>query len=322
LFVVNTALVTGVTGQDGSYIAELLLEKGYRVIGAVRDTALARNRLHPRLRDRVELVDWNMRDEKSMRETILAQRPVEIYNFAAYSSGEGQFDDPAAIADINGVAVARLLEAIRLVDTSIRLCQASSREIFGNPHAAPQSETTPCIPRTPYGAAKLYADAMIRIYRERYGLFGCSAILFNHESPRRALHFVTRKVTHAAAMIKLGRADRLHLGNLASRRDWGFSGDYVRGMWMMLQQPRADDYVLATGTTHSVEELCEIAFARVGLDFRRYVHVENASFRGDEAVELVGDASKARRALGWTPSISFPEMVQMMVDADVATLES
>ena len=318
----NTALVTGVTGQDGSYLAELLLEKGYKVIGAVRGIALARDRLHPRLRDRVELVDWNMRDEKSMRETILTQRPVEIYNFAAYSSGEGQFDDPAAIADINGVAVARLLEAIRLVDTTIRLCQASSREIFGNPHVAPQSETTPCIPRTPYGAAKLYADAMIRIYRERYGMFGCSAILFNHESPRRALHFVTRKVTHAAAMIKLGRADRLNLGNLASRRDWGFSGDYVRGMWMMMQQPRADDYVLATGTTHSVEELCDIAFARVGLDFRRYVHVENASFRGDEAVELVGDASKARRALGWTPSVSFPEMVQMMVDADIATLES
>jgi GDPmannose 4,6-dehydratase len=317
---VNTALVTGVTGQDGGYIAEFLLEKGYKVIGAVRDTPQARNRLYQPLRGRVELVDWNMRDENSMRETILAHRPVEIYNFAAYSSGEGQFDDPAAIADINGVAVARLLEAVRSVDTRIRVCQASSREIFGNPHAAPQSETTPCMPRTPYGAAKLYADAMIRIYRERYGMFGCSAILFNHESPRRPLHFVTRKVTHAAAMIKLGRVDHLHLGNLTSRRDWGFAGDYVRGMWMMLQQSRADDYVLATGTTHSVEELCEIAFERAGLDFRRYVRVDNASYRGEEAVQLVGDASKARRALDWSPSMSFSELVQMMVDEDVATL--
>jgi GDPmannose 4,6-dehydratase len=320
---VSTALVTGVTGQDGSYIAELLLEKGYRVVGAVRDIAGARNRLHAPLRGRVQLVAWNMCDEKSMRETILALRPAEIYNFAAYSSGEGQFDNPAAIADINGVAVARLLEAIRSVDTSIRLCQASSREIFGNPHTTPQSETTPCMPRSPYGAAKLYADAMIRIYRERYGMFGCSAILFNHESPRRALHFVTRKVTRAAAMIKLGKSERLNLGNLVSRRDWGFAGDYVLGMWMMLQQARADDYVFATGTTHSVEDLCEIAFARVGLDFRRYVQVDNtSSFRGEEAVQLVGDASKARRVLGWLPSVSFSEMVQMMVDEDVTTLDS
>lgn len=316
----DSALITGITGQDGSYLTELMLDRGYRVVGAVRNRAQAYLSLPKELLDRVELVEWDMQDQHHMTEVLASCRPAEIYNFAAYSSGAGMFDDPVDIGEVNGLAVARILEAIRAVDTKIRFCQASSREIFGEALESPQTEATPTNPRSPYGAAKLYADSMIRIYRQRYGLFACSAILFNHESPRRGLEFVTRKITHEAAKIKLGLANELHLGNLDAQRDWGFSGDYVRAMWLMLQQEQADDYVVATGAAHTVREFCELAFARLGMDYRDYVREDASAYRPVEPALLVGSAAKANRKLGWRPEIEFRELVHMMVDADLQTL--
>lgn len=315
-----TALITGITGQDGSYLAEQLLAKGCRVIGAVRNTENAKARLPAALKSDAELVAWDMLDQKRMTEVLAEYRPAEIYNFAAYSSGAGMFDDPVGIGEVNGLAVARMLEAIRAVDVNIRFCQASSREIFGEAVESPQIESTSVNPRSPYGAAKLYADAMIRIYRQRYGLFACSAILFNHESPRRGLAFVTRKITHEAAKIKLGLAKELHLGNLDAQRDWGFSGDYVRAMWLMLQQEYADDYVVATGKAHSVRELCDLAFSRLGLDYCDYVREDASAYRPVESALLVGSAAKANRKLGWQPEVEFKELVYMMVDADLQAL--
>ena len=316
----KTALVTGLAGQDGSYLAELLLAKGYRVIGAVRDNRRAASILPCTIKDKVELVEWNMLDQQSMVMVLKHYQPTELYNFAAYSSGAGMYDDPVGIGEVNGLAVTRILEAIREVDTEIRFCQASSREIFGESVESPQTECTSPNPRSPYGAAKLYADAMIRIYRQRYGLFACSAILFNHESPRRSLSFVTRKITHEAAKIKHGLTQELHLGNLETRRDWGFAGDYVHAMWLMLQQPRPDDYVIATGETHTVREFCECAFGYLGLDYRKYVQEDPSIFRPSEPVLLVGNAQKAKRALGWEPQVKFAELVNMMVDADLHAL--
>lgn len=316
----RTALITGITGQDGSYLAELLLAKGYRVIGAVRDLQRA-GAAHPgEIKGTVELVAWDMLDQQRMTETLAEYRPQELYNFAAYSSGAGMYDDPVGVGEVNGMAVTRMLEAIRAVDAGTRFCQASSREIFGEALESPQSESTPTNPRSPYGAAKLYADSMIRIYRQRYGLFACSAILFNHESPRRGLGFVTRKITHEAARIKLGLAKELHLGNLDAQRDWGFAGDFVRAMWLMLQQGYADDYVLATGEAHSVRELCEFAFSHLGLDYRDHVREEQASYRPAEAALLVGNIAKARSELKWKPETGFRELVQMMVDEDLRRL--
>lgn len=315
-----TALVTGITGQDGSYLAELLLAKGYRVIGAVRDRQKAEESLPAGLRNSVELVAWDMLDQRRMKEVLTEYRPEEIYNFAAYSSGTGMYDDPVGVGEVNGLAVTRILEAIRDVDVKIRFCQASSREIFGDAVESPQTEFTATNPRSPYGAAKLYADSMIRIYRQRYGLFACAAILFNHESPRRGLGFVTRKITHEAAKIKLGLAKELHLGNLDAQRDWGFAGDYVRAMWLMLQQERADDYVVATGKAHSVRELCEFAFSRLGLDYRDYVREDASAFRPVEPALLVGSVAKANSELSWKPEIGFRELVHMMVDADLHNL--
>ena len=315
-----TALITGVTGQDGTYLAELLLAKGYRVIGAVRDSQYARTILPATLRDVIQLTAWDMLDQRRIAEVLSECRPSEIYNFAAYSSGAGMFDDPVGIAEVNGLAVTRILESIRLVDTSIRFCQASSREIFGDAAEAPQNEGTPANPRSPYGAAKLYADSMIKIYRQRYGLFACSAILFNHESPRRGLAFVTKKVTDAAARIKLRLDCELSLGNLEARRDWGYAGDYVRAMWLMLQQCDADDYVVATGEVHSVRELCDLAFSHLGLAYRDYVREDEGSYRPAEATLQVGDIAKARIQLKWQPEIGFKELVQMMVDADMHRL--
>ncbi|QDL55237.1 GDP-mannose 4,6-dehydratase [Rhodoferax aquaticus] len=315
-----TALITGITGQDGSYLAEQLLAKGCRIIGAVRNTDNAKARLPAALKSDAELVAWDMLDQKRMTEVLAEYAPAEIYNFAAYSSGAGMFDDPVGIGEVNGLAVLRMLEAIRAVDVNIRFCQASSREIFGEAVESPQSESTPVNPRSPYGAAKLYADSMIRIYRQRYGLFACAAILFNHESPRRGLEFVTRKITREAAKIKLGLAKELHLGNLDAQRDWGFAGDYVRAMWLMLQQERADDYVLATGKAHTVRELCEFAFGRLGLDYRDYVREDALAYRPVEPALLVGNAAKANRKLGWKPEIEFRELVHMMVDADLRSL--
>lgn len=314
------ALITGIAGQDGSYLAELLLAKGYRVIGAVRDPQQAAAALPRGLQGAVELVVWDMLDQRRMTETLAGYRPQEIYNFAAYSSGAGMYDDPVAVGEVNGMAVTRMLGAIHAVDAGMRFCQASSREIFGEALESPQSESTPANPRSPYGAAKLYADAMIRIYRQRYGLFACSAILFNHESPRRGPGFVTRKITHEAARIKVGQAKELHLGNLDAQRDWGFAGDFVRAMWLMQQQDHADDYVLATGEAHSVREFCELAFSHLGLDYRDHVHEEEASFRPAEAVLLVGDITKARAKLRWQPETGFRELVKMMVDEDLHSL--
>lgn len=314
------ALITGIAGQDGSYLAELLLARGYRVVGAVRDPQKAKAVLPAEVADVVELVTWDMLDQRGMTETLAHYRPQEIYNFAAYSSGAGMYDDPVGVGEVNGMAVTRMLEAIRAVDAGMRFCQASSREVFGEAAESPQRESTPVNPRSPYGAAKLYADSMIRVYRQRFGIYACSAILFNHESPRRGLGFVTRKITHEAARIKLGLAKELHLGNLDAQRDWGFAGDFVRGMWLMLQQQHADDYVLATGVVHSVRELCDLAFSNLGLDYRDYVREDEASYRPAETALLVGDIAKARTELKWQPEVSFRELVQMMVDHDLQRL--
>lgn len=316
----KVALITGITGQDGSYLAGLLLAKGYRVVGGVRDLNAAMVKLPVELAGRVELLAWNMLNQMEMEEVLACVKPIELYNFAAYSSGAGMFDDPVGIGDVNGLAVARILEAIRKVDIGIRFCQASSREIFGEAVESPQTERTPRNPRSPYGAAKIFADSLIHIYRKRYGIFACSAILFNHESPRRGLSFVTRKITHEAVKIKLGLAKQLHLGNLDTQRDWGFAGDYVRAMWLMLQQPRADDYVVCTGESHSVREFCEHAFGYLGLNFRDYVREDESAFRPSEPFPLVGSADKAKRELGWSPEHGFKELVSMMVDADLRML--
>jgi len=317
-----TVLITGITGQDGSYMAELLLSKGYRVVGVVRNIKDSIALLAPGLVNNVELVSWDMFDQHLMVEMIEEYRPNEIYNFAGYSSGSGMFDDAISMGEINGLAISRILDAIRKVDSSIRFCQASSSEMFGNAYSSPQSEDTPFRPRTPYGAAKLYAHSMIRIYRQHYGLFGCSAILFNHESPRRGLNFVTRKITHEAAKIKLGLSSTLYLGNLDAYRDWGFAGDYVRAMWLMLQHTAADDYVVSAGKTYSVRNLCEIAFSYLGLNYNDYVQVNKEIYRPNEKIQLVGDSTKIRRTLNWLPEIEFEEMVKLMVNADLELLRN
>lgn len=317
----KVALITGVTSQDGSYLAELLLAKNYRVVGAVRDIEDAYTKLPMNLAGKVELVAWNMSSQAHMTEVLARVKPSELYNFAAYSTGAGMYDDPVAIGDVNGLAVARILEAIRKVDIKIRFCQASSREIFGEALESPQTESTSRNPRSPYGAAKLFADGLIGIYRQRYCMFAASAILFNHESPRRGLSFVTRKITHEAAKIKLGLATDLHLGNLDAQRDWGFAGDYVRAMWLMLQQTQPDDYVVCTGESHSVREFCDHAFSHLGLNYRDYVREDESSYRPNEPVLLVGSAMKAKRELGWFPELGFRELISMMVDADVRLLD-
>jgi GDPmannose 4,6-dehydratase len=316
----QVAVVTGITGQDGSYLADLLLAKGYKVVGAVRDVEKASASLPSSIAAKVDLVPWDMTDQEGMAALLSRVRPNEVYNYAAYSSGVGMFHDAIGIGEVNGIAVARILEAIRHVDPSIRFCQASSSEMFGDVASSPQSERTPFSPRSPYGAAKLYAHSLIRIYRQRYGLFACSAILFNHESPRRGLEFVTRKISREAAKINLGLSRSLSLGNLDARRDWGFAGDYVRAMWLMLQQPHADDFVVATGETHSVREFCDHAFEHLGLSFRDYIREDPAAYRPVEVVQLVGDASKARTVLAWQPQMDFRDLVKMMVDADLKSL--
>jgi GDPmannose 4,6-dehydratase len=316
----KTSLVTGIAGQDGSYLAELLISKGYRVVGAVRDVDRARLALPTNLRGSIDLVQWDMSDERLMRQILDIYEPVEFYNLAAYTSGAAMYDDPVAMGDVNGLAVTRMLGAIRIVNPAIRFCQASSREIFGEARVSPQTESTPPVPRSPYGAAKWYADAMVRIAREYFGLFACSAILFNHESPRRGSAFVTRKISCSAARIKLGLAKELPLGNLEARRDWGYAKDYVRAMWLMLQHNRADDYVVATGESHSVRDFCRAAFEHVGLDYRDFVREVAADYRPSEARLLVGDASKAWRELNWRPEVGFVELVHKMVDSDLQQL--
>ncbi len=313
-----TALITGITGQDGSYLADCLLLKGYRVVGMVRRASTENFERIEHLRGRVEIRQADLLDQLSLITLLKEVRPREVYNLAAMSFVPTSWEQPVLTGEFTALGVTRMLEAIRLVDREIRFYQASSSEMFGKAQEVPQTERTPFYPRSPYGVAKVYGHWITVNYRESYGLFACSGMLFNHESPRRGKEFVTRKVTDAVARIKTGRAATLSLGNLAARRDWGFAGDYVEAMWRMLQQPAADDYVIATGETHSVQELCEIAFARVGLAWRDHVIVDPALVRPAEVDHLQGDASKAKRLLGWTPTVSFRQLVEMMADADLA----
>jgi GDPmannose 4,6-dehydratase len=318
----RTAVITGITGQDGSYLAEWLLGRGYRVVGMVRRASTENFERIAHIRDRIELRQADLLDQLSLIDLLQAVEPDEIYNLAAQSFVPTSWVQPVLTAEFDAVGVIRVLEAMRLVAPGARFYQASSSEMFGKVRETPQRETTPFHPRSPYGVAKAYGHYITVNYRESYGLFACSGILFNHESPRRGHEFVTRKVTDGVARIKLGLASGLSLGNLAARRDWGFAGDYVQAMWRMLQQPEADDYVVATGQSHSVEELVEIAFGCVGLDWRAHVREDPALLRPAEVDHLVGDASKARRVLGWTPTVSFPELVEMMVRADLDRLRA
>jgi GDPmannose 4,6-dehydratase len=314
------ALITGITGQDGSYLAEFLLEKGYKVYGMVRRSSSDQFERIAHLQDRIELREGDLLDQLSIITLLHAIEPHEIYNLAAQSFVPTSWAQPILTSEATALGVTRMLEAIRVVDRNIRFYQASSSEMFGKVRESPQNERTPFYPRSPYGVAKVYGHYLTVNYRESYGLFAVSGILFNHESPRRGRQFVTRKVSHGAARIKLGLAKELRLGNLDAKRDWGFAGDYVEAMWMMLQQPTPDDFVIATGETHTVRELCEVAFERVGLDWRKHVVVDKAHVRPAEVDTLIGDARKARAVLGWRQKVSFRELVQMMVDADVAAL--
>ena len=313
-----TALITGVTGQDGSYLAELLLAKGYRVIGIVRRSSTTPYERIAHLVDRVELISADLLDQHSLVEAIAACAPDEIYNLAAQSFVQTSWKQPVLTGEFTALGVTRMLEAMRRVAPKARFYQASSSEQFGKVLETPQRETTPFYPRSPYGVAKVYGHWITVNYRESYDLYAVSGILFNHESPRRGLEFVTRKVTDAAARISLGLQRELRLGNLEARRDWGFAGDYVDAMWRMLQQPTPDDYVIGTGETHSVRELCEVAFTRVGLDWRKFVVQDERFMRPAEVDVLVADASKARTRLGWEPTVDFRRLVEMMVDADLA----
>lgn len=314
------ALITGVTGQDGSYLAELLLEKGYAVFGLVRRASTENFARIEHLRDRITLIQADLLDQLSLIDTLEKCRPDEVYNLAAMSFVPSSWQQPVLTAEFDAVGVTRLLEAIRLVNRGIRFYQASSSEMFGQVREVPQRETTAFHPRSPYGVAKVYGHFITVNYRESYGLFACSGILFNHESPRRGREFVTRKVSDGVARIVHGLSRELVLGNLDAKRDWGYAGDYVRAMWQMLQQPEPGDYVIATGEAHSVRELAELAFGRVGLDWRAWVRADPALHRPAEVDHLIGDSSKARVTLGWSPAVAFAELVHMMVDADVKAL--
>jgi GDPmannose 4,6-dehydratase len=315
------ALITGITGQDGSYLAEFLLEQGYEVVGMVRRTSTVTFSRIAHIQEQLTLVSGDMLDEPSMIAILQEYRPSEVYNLAAQSFVPTSWQQPVFTGEVTALGVTRLLDAIRTVDPAIRFYQASSSEMFGKVRETPQNETTPFYPRSPYGVAKVYGHWITINYRESYGLHATSGILFNHESHRRGLEFVTRKISFGAARIKLGLDQELPLGNLDSRRDWGYAGDYVRALWLMLQQDEPDDYVIATGETHSVRELCEIAFDHVGLDWQQYV-VQNERFMRPAEVDLlVGDASKAGHVLGWEPTVSFRELIQMMVEADLEELE-
>jgi GDPmannose 4,6-dehydratase len=314
------ALITGITGQDGSYLAEFLLEQGYQVFGLVRRSSTVNFERIAHIQDRIVLVPGDLMDQNSLLMALQQADPHEVYNLAAQSFVQTSWNQPILTGDVTGLGVTRMLEAIRVFNPRIRFYQASSSEMFGKVQEVPQRETTPFYPRSPYGVAKVYGHWITVNYRESYGLFAVSGILFNHESPRRGLEFVTRKVSHGVARIKLGLARELRLGNLDARRDWGFAGDYVRAMWLMLQQDEPRDYVIATGETHSVRELVEVAFDHVGLDWRDYVVQDPRYMRPAEVDLLVGDASRARTELGWEPTVRFEELVRMMVDADLERL--
>jgi GDPmannose 4,6-dehydratase len=315
-----TALITGVTGQDGSYLAELLLAKGYRVVGVVRRTSHDSYERIQHLVGAIEIVAADLLDQHSLQTVVAEAQPDEIYNLAAQSFVPTSWVQPVLTGEFTALGVTRLLDAIRLAKPDARIYQASSSEMFGKVLETPQRETTPFYPRSPYGVAKVYGHYITVNYRESYGLYAVSGILFNHESPRRGLEFVTRKVTDGVARIKLGLATRLTLGNLDARRDWGFAGDYVDAMWRMLQQPTPEDYVIGTGVHHSVRECCEVAFSHVGLDWKRSVEHDQRYDRPAEVDTLLADPSKARTRLGWTPAVGFEALIRMMVDADMARL--
>jgi GDPmannose 4,6-dehydratase len=316
----KVALITGITGQDGSYLAEFLLSKGYKVYGMVRRASVDKFERIAHLMDKVELIQGDLLDQYSLISVLKQARPQEVYNLAAQSFVPTSWAQPVLTSEFTAVGVTRLLESIRLVDPSIRFYQASSSEMYGKVRETPQTEDTPFYPRSPYGVAKVYGHYITVNYRESYNLFAVSGILFNHESPRRGLEFVTRKVTDGVARIKLGLSSELRLGNLDAKRDWGFAGDYVKAMWLMLQQPQPDDYVIATGETHTVRELVEIAFERAGLEWEKYVKLDPAFIRPAEVDLLIGDPAKAKKQLGWKPEVSFKELVHMMVDSDIARL--
>jgi GDPmannose 4,6-dehydratase len=314
------ALITGVTGQDGSYLAEFLLAKGYEVVGVVRRTSHHSYERIDHLLDRIEVVAADLLDQHSLTVVLQDTKPDEVYNLAAQSFVPTSWNQPVLTGEFTALGVTRILEAVRLVHPAARFYQASSSEMFGKAVETPQRETTPFYPRSPYGVAKVYGHWITVNYRESYDLYAVSGILFNHESPRRGMEFVTRKVTDGVARIKLGLSKDLHLGNLDARRDWGFAGDYVEAMWMMLQRPKAADYVIGTGETHSVRELAELAFGHVGLDYRAHVVSDPRFHRPAEVDLLLADPAKARDELGWKPKVTFQELVAMMVDADLARL--
>ncbi len=316
------ALITGITGQDGSYLAELLLEQGYQVWGMVRRSSTETSERIDHIKDRISFLQADLLDQASLTKAMEAAAPDEVYNLAAQSFVPTSWAQPTLTGQFTGLGVSRLLEAMRQVAPRARFYQASSSEMFGKVREVPQNELTPFHPRSPYAVAKTYGHHITVNYRESYGLFAVSGILFNHESPRRGLEFVTRKISHGVAAIKAGRATELLLGNLDAQRDWGYAGDYVRAMWLMMQHGEPDDFVVATGENHSVREFVEIAFAHAGLDWQRHVRQDERFLRPAEVDHLRGDATKARRVLGWEPTVSFPELVRMMVDADLALLRA
>lgn len=317
----KTALITGITGQDGSYLAEFLLEHGYKVVGLVRRTSTVNFERIRHIQRRLSLVPGDLLDQSSLVAALQEHRPQEIYNLAAQSFVPTSWNQPVFTGEVTALGVTRILEAVRQVDPEIRFYQASSSEMFGRVREVPQNEFTPFHPRSPYGVAKVYGHWITVNYRESYDLFACSGILFNHESPRRGLEFVPRKVTFGAALVKLGMARDLRLGNLDAKRDWGYAGDYVRAMWLMLQQDRPDDYVVGTGQTHSVRELCQVAFGHLGLNYEDYVKVHPRFLRPADVDLLVSDPTKAKTVLGWKPTISFEDLVIMMVEADLKRLQ-
>jgi GDPmannose 4,6-dehydratase len=314
------ALITGITGQDGSYLAELLLDKGYDVYGMIRRSSTENFERINHIRDRLELVHGDLLDQLSILTIIDEVRPDEVYNLAAQSFVPASWKQPMLTGEFNALGVTKILEAIRQIDRKIKFYQASSSEMFGKVVEVPQNEKTPFYPRSPYGVAKVYGHFITVNYRESYGIFGVSGILFNHESPRRGLEFVTRKVTDGAARVKLGLTDKLSMGNLEAKRDWGYAGDYVRAVWMMLQHDKADNFVIASGKNHSVRELCEIAFSHLDLDYKEHVVTDPKFVRPAEVDVLLGDASHARKTLKWQPETSFEDMIKMMVDADMERL--
>jgi GDPmannose 4,6-dehydratase len=316
------ALITGITGQDGSYLAEFLLEKGYDVYGVVRRASTETFERIKHIKDKVTLVQADLTDQVSIIDALREVRPQEVYNLGAQSFVPTSWKQPILTGDVTALGVTRCLEAIRVLDKSIRFYQASSSEMYGDVRETPQRETTPFYPRSPYGVAKTYGHWITVNYRESYDMFAVSGILFNHESPRRGLEFVTRKVSDGVARIKLGVAKELRLGNLEAKRDWGFARDYVKAMWLMLQQDKADDYVIATGQQHTVQEMCEIAFSRVDLDWKKFVVTDPNFYRPAEVHTLLGDCTRAKKELGWEPETSFKQLIEMMVDADLARVKS